>query len=222
MKDHLQDTIVISTNHGCFRSDAFVGDFFIDVYRGHEAILHDSSHTNILDSLLIYVPNKLNARTSAMQKMTPNEKYYQKIRTIVIEEKNVGALILLAKFRKEEDIDLIMNTTVKAEWPYKRLTHLANFQAIRQFRHPAFLPFLERHIERIVTTSPDNDSRFLYLIISEYENKLASELLSRVFKIADNQIRAEHLEELSRVLKRTSNPIYNNLLKRLEAETTVH
>lgn len=220
LKKHFQDTVVISTHHGCFKSDEFVGDFFINVYRGPEAILHDSSHAKVLDSLLIFLPNKLNARSTAMQRMVPNEKYYQRIRAIVIKEKNFGALIGLAKFEKVQDIELIMTTTVKAEWLYTRLSHLANFQAIRQFRHPAFLPFLTNHLERIVTTFPDNDCGFLYLIISEYENKSAHELLSRPFQITDDQIRSKHLLELSKVLKRNSNPIYNDLRQRLEAEVS--
>lgn len=211
----LQDSAKVLTHQGCFIIDEFVGDFFVSVFKGHEAIKVDSVHIRILDSLLVFEPNKLNARSYVIRQMAPNEKYYQRIRSIVKKDKESGALIGLAKFKKEQDIELIMTTLVKPEWPYDRFPQVANLMAIREFHHPGFLPFLQVRLEKSLMASPEGDAMFLYLAIAAYGNTNAHELLSQPFHIEDNNVRQKHLEALSDALRRDVHPLYNDLREQL-------
>lgn len=217
IKNHLQDTLEISTTHGCFRSYEFAGDFFVYAFRGHEAILHDSVHLEQLDSLLIFAPNNLEARNEAIRRAGNNGRYYNRIKSIAINEKLAGALIALANFKREEDIDIIMDTRVTGE-PFIHFQLGTTFLAISQFPHPRFLPFLEHHLQSMIHKTPQVECRSLYEAIANYNNSHARDLLAQPFSIADSALRRKHLEELSLVLKRNSNPIYSALRKKIDAE----
>lgn len=214
LANHLQDTIEISTHYGCLGERKFVADYFIGVFQGHEAIVHDTLHLNTLDSLLIFTPNKLEARNEAARRAGKKGKYYNRIREIAINDKLAGAVVALASFKRPEDVDIIMETKVTGE-PFRYYPLATTFFAISQFPHPKFIPFLEGHLQPIMNKAPHVESWLLYQAISNYNTKEASALLARAFHIADNNLRMKHLEELSRVLKRNSNPIYNDLRKRI-------
>jgi hypothetical protein len=215
--DHLQDTTQISTHHGCFGSEEFVGDYFIGVYRGYEAISHDTAHLNVLDSLVIFTPNKLEARHDAIRRAGKNGKYYERIKEIAISDKLAGAVIALATFRRAEDVDIIMQTKVTGE-PFKYHPLATTFFAISQFPHPKFLSFLESQLQPIMSKHPHVESSFLYEAISNYNSKEAGALLARAFQISDNELRLKHLESLSRVLRRNTSPVYNDLRKKIGTE----
>jgi hypothetical protein len=217
IKNHLQDTIEISTSHGCLARHEFVGDYFVSVFRGSEAISHDSLHLNTLDSLLIFTPNKLKARDGTIRFAGKKSKYYDRIRELAINDKLAGAVIALAGFRRSEDVDIIMETKVTGE-RYKYRPLAATFFAISQFQHPRFLPFLESHLQPIMSKSPQGESFFLYRAISNYNSKEASALLARALQITDKELRLKHLEELSRVLLNNPNPAYSDLRKKIAAE----
>lgn len=215
--NHLQDTIEISTHHGCLGSDEFVGDYFIGVFRGHEAISHDSLHLNTLDSLLIFTPNKLEARHDAIRRAAKKGKYYNRIKEIAVHDKLAGSVVALANFRRAADVNIIMETKVTGE-RFRYYPLATTFFAISQFPHPEFLPFLEGHLQQIMSKSPHVESSFFYRAISNYNSKEAGVLLARAFQITDKELRLKHLEELSRILKRNSNPVYNDLRKRIVSE----
>jgi hypothetical protein len=213
----LQDTSKIKTHYGCFGNDFYAGDYFVSVYSGYEAISRDTLHLNTLDSLLIFTPNKLVARDGALRRAGPKGKYHDRIKEIAINEKLAGAVIALASFRRSEDIDIIMRTRVTQK---SSMSHplATTFVAICNFPHPTLLPFLESHMETFMNKSPYVESTFLYMAISNYNSKEAGALLARVFNIPDNKMKRDQLEVLSRVLKRNSSPVYNDLLKRIETE----
>jgi hypothetical protein len=215
--NHLQDTIEIRTSHGCLGSDEFVGDYFVGVFGGHEAISHDPLHLNTLDSLLIFTPNKLEARNGAIRFAGKKGKYYDRIKEIAVNDKLAGAVIALAGFKRAEDVDIIMETKVTGE-PFRYYTLATTFFAISQFQHPKFLPFLEDHLQPIMSEAPHVESSFLYRAISNYNNKEASALLARAFQITDKELRLKHLEQLSRVLTTNASPVYNDLRKKIAAE----
>lgn len=214
---HLDDSATVETAHGCLLRREFVGDFFVSVYMGYEAIAPKPSHVKTLDSLLAFEPNNLNARSWALRTLKPEEKYYDVIRSIAIKERVPGALIALAKFQKEQDVDLIMDARVTGEF-YTYLPLMANFQAIAEFPHPSFLPFLRAQLEERMMAAPKGDCMFLLEAITSYKNKISRELLLLLFQIQDNDTRLKHLEKLYWVLKRNRDPIYDDLRQKLRSE----
>lgn len=219
LPQHFQDTAQVYTHAGCFGKDVSVGDFFVGVFKGWETKRIDSTYLRALDSLLIFTPNLLMARSYAMQAMKPDSRYYARVREIVTNERDFGALIGLAKFKRAEDIHLIMTTVVDGRhWIYGTFPYLANLQAIREFPHPEFLSFLELHLEEVLNNETCPSCMLLYYDIAAIGNPKAQEILNRPFLISDANIRLKHLIELAQALQMHKGTMYNNLRKKLRDE----
>ncbi len=217
VQKHLQDTAVVHSSPGsCLPMKTYVGDYFAEVYRRKCFFARDFIQRDKLDSIVIFTPNKLSARHSAMYRAANAGKFYNKVREIVMEAGVSGqGIIILAKFRKEQDIDLIMNWK-SSDHPHRDRNASCTFLAIAEFTHVAFSPLLQQYIKKAILVKPDISCRSLYFAIANYNNKASHNLLSLPFQIADKSIRSEHLEKLSEALEMNSNPIYNDLRTRLK------
>ena len=217
VREHLLDTAwVHSSPRSCLDTKERVGDYFVEVYQWKCRLAKDSLRSSKLDSVLIYQPNKLHARYMAMHRAAKAGKYYERIREIVLEgDFREGGLMVLAKFKREQDIDVILNWDIVST-PQKGKTTFCTFYAIALFPHPAFSPFLQQNIKKAIVAKPTTSCRGLYLAIANYNNKASHDLLLLPFQIADKSIRTEHLQTLASALKENSDPIYNDLRARLK------
>jgi hypothetical protein len=101
---HLQDTAkVMSSGHRS--KDVYVGDFFVRVQNISEI------ERKQLDSIILYTDNKLFYLNGLLSEIEPIERHYERIKNLA--DKNEFAVIALAKFRKESDIDFISNQILK-------------------------------------------------------------------------------------------------------------
>ena len=85
--------------------DVYVGDFFVGIQNISEI------ERKQLDSIILYTDNKLFYLNGLLSEIEPNEKHYERIRYLA--DKNEFAVIALAKFRKESDIDFIATQILK-------------------------------------------------------------------------------------------------------------
>ena len=85
--------------------DVYVGDFFVGIQNISEI------ERKQLDSIILYTDNKLFYLNGLLSEIEPNEKHYERIRYLA--DKNKFAVIALAKFRKESDIDFIATQILK-------------------------------------------------------------------------------------------------------------
>lgn len=215
VKKHINDDEEISTMFGCIISNDKVGDFFIDVLT-REYVDLDSEKMNLtelteLDSLLIYQPNKLSARYSAINRAKPTENLYPKIRELVIEEKNQSALVTLAKYQKEQDIEIIKNNRSENDKIESGYYH--TYVAISQFPRPEFIPLLENNLNKTLdNTHFSNEWRELYKAIASYKNNKAVELLNIPFsKVEHQNIKKYHIRFVYGAIQEFQDPIYNEL-----------
>jgi hypothetical protein len=218
IEEHLYDTAWVHSSPGsCLDTKQRAGDYFVEVYQRKCRLMKNPIQNSKLDSLLIFQPNNLWSRYMAMHRAARAGKYYDRIREIVLEgDFRETGLTVLAKFRKEQDIDVILNwNVVKAANKEKANTY--TFYAISIFPHPAFSSFLRQNMRKAILTKPDMSCRGLYLAVANYNNKTSHDLLLLPFQITDKSIRGEHLQTLSSVLKENSDPIYNDLRVRLKA-----
>jgi hypothetical protein len=217
VQEHLQDTAsVYKSARSCLDMKGKVGDYFVEVYQWKCLLAKDSLRSNKLDSVLIYQPNKLHARYMAMHRAANAGKYYERIREIVLEgDFREGGLMVLAKFKREQDIDVILNWDIVST-PQKEKSIFCTFYAIAKFPHPAFSPFLQQNIKKAIVAKPTTSCRGLYLAIANYNNRASHDLLLLPFQIADKSMRTEHLQTLASALKENSDPIYNDLRARLK------
>jgi hypothetical protein len=104
--NHISDDEEVKTQFGCIRSKGKVGDFLINVATPEYVDLNskklDSSQLKKLDNILIFTPNNLYATFKAIRRAEPSERIYKRIRELAIQEKNQEAVVVLAKYQKEQ------------------------------------------------------------------------------------------------------------------------
>lgn len=215
LKNHLNDTELVETQFGCIGGREMVGDFYIQVMTPQYVDLNSekmkSKELAELDSLLIYQPNKLSARYSAINRAEPTENLYPKIRELVIKENNQGALVTLAKYQKEQDIEIIKNNRSENDKIESGYYH--TYVAISQFPRPEFIPLLETNLNKTLdNTHFSNEWRELYKAIASYKNKKALELLKIPFsKVEHQNIKKYHIEFVYGAIQIFQDPIYDEL-----------
>ena len=180
---HISDTESVNTQFGCIGSREKVGDFFINLVTPQYVDLKSKKLTpaeyDYLDSILVYTPNKLYAKENAISRTKLNEKFYERVRELVLKENNQSALVTLAKFKREQDIPLILNNKLKGE-RYDQL--FFTYKAISEFPDNAFLPLLKKSLyEAIEKASWSTEWRELYKAIASFKNDTALQLLKVPF-----------------------------------------
>jgi hypothetical protein len=217
LKQHLNDTAMVNSKYGCFGAREFAGDYFVNVFTGHDAVKSDPSHLKELDSLILFTSNKLEARDGAVRRAGAKRKYYERVRELAITEKFFGAAVALALFKQDADVDIITRAMVGGT-PHENRTRSAAIIVASNFTHPAFMPVLEKGLNEIRLEKEYQRSALLFTAISKYENEKSRELLMSVFDIKDKEKRREQLKDLSLALSKNTNPLYSNIRKRLAVE----
>ena len=212
--DHLNDTARVFTQFGCVGGREKVGDFFINIttMRGEAGSASEkltASELAFLDSLLLYTPNMpLSARYNALDRAKPTEGLYKRVREIVLMENEPSAVILLAKYKKEEDIPLILSEGQRDNLYY-------TYQAIAAFPHPDFFPFLRRKLEHaMISRQGDSEWRILYQAIASYKNDSAFVLLQIPYNrlTDDKNWREHHLSYVFQAIMKYYSPEFDPLL----------
>jgi len=212
---HISDDENVSTMFGCIVSGEKVGDFFINLATPHCVDLNSKKLTSVeygyLDSVLIYTPNKLYAKENAIKRAKLNEPFYERVRELVLKENNQSALVTLAKFRREQDIPLILNNKLKGE-RYDLL--FFTFKAISEFPDVAFLPLLKKSLyEAIKKGAWSTEWRELYKAIASFKNDTALQLLKIPFtQTKYSDIRQYHIDFIFGAIQELYAPIYDELL----------
>jgi hypothetical protein len=212
---HIHDTTAIDTQFGCLGSTEQVGDFFINVVTPQYVDLNSKKLTNAeyesLDSILVYTPNTLIAKETALRRMKPTEALYVRTRELVIKERSQSALVELAQYKREQDIPWILNNQVgnKSDDGF-----FFTYKAITVFPHPMLFPFLKKNLqETLEKNHVSTEWRELYKAIASYKNDTAYKLLQVPFtEVKHKDIRKYHLEFVFEALQRFYSPIYEPLL----------
>jgi hypothetical protein len=210
---HLDDTALVYTQFGCIVSQEKAGDFFFDVTR-QSIDLNSKKLTpeeyGYLDSVLIYTPNKLYARNRAIDSARLTEAFYRRTKELVLKENSQSALIALAKFRRKEDIPLILKSRLAED------NHgpLFFYMAICEFPDQAFRPLLKESLHDALSQSSRNSGgRGLYNAIASFKDDTAYQLLQEPFtKIKDESTRKSHINLVFDAIRKYYSPAYNGLL----------
>ena len=213
-----------------------VGDFFIEVATSPKSFFGTNKLTpeqiTKLDYLLITTPNELNSTNEVLMRIKPAPELYSRIRDLYLKNNNQSALVALAKYRKEQDIHLILNNREKIKYEEDALTpegsQLAReykeqgfnytYIAISYYPHAEFLPLLEKNLIKALKNSFWSDEwPNLYRAIASYKNNKALMLLQIPFTqiTTDETIRKHHLESIYDALVTFKAPIYDELFWKL-------
>lgn len=214
--NHLSDTANIQVLFGDEGWREKAADFMIEVVTPNRVDIAssklNSGQLTRLDSILIYTPNDLNAKANAITRALPTEKLYPRLRELVVNDHNQPALVTLAKYRKQQDISLILNNREEGEGP--NAGYFYTYRAISQVPCPDFMPLLRRNLQNTYEESHhySNEWRELYRAIAAYRSPEAIELLKSPFtKVKSRDIREYHLNFVFAAVQGSTDPIFDDL-----------
>ncbi len=242
--NHIDDNEYVTLHFHDTIQDMKVGDFFIYVATSKESFSESTKLTPeqiiSLDSLLIKIPNKLNSRNKALMRVKPVSALYPRIRELYLKDNNQSALVALAKYRKEKDIELILNNREKID--YEKLygdvyalisedpqeickKEIQGFNytyiAIASYPNSKFFPLLKKNLLKALGNSFwSEDWRNLYKAVAAFKDKEALMLLQLPLSQvkAGGSVRKYHLESVCDALLLFKDPIYDELIWRLWTE----
>ncbi len=219
---HIGDDESVNTQFGCIGGSEKVGDFFINVATPQYVDLDSKKlqprELANLDSILIFMPNNLTAKSAAILRTKPSENLYHKIRELVVKNHDQSALVSLAKYQKQQDIDLILKNREKSE--FVNDGYFFTYQAISLFPQPEFLPLLENNLMKTLEdTHYSTEWRELYKAIASFKNQKAIELLKvPLTQVKHEDIKKYHIDFVFSALQYFKDPIYDDLLWTLWAD----
>lgn len=213
---HLDDTACVRTHSGCIVSTEFVGDVMVDAAtesRPESPGALDAGQRHMLDSVLMYRPNRLVARRHVLDRVQPTAEMYPRIRTLAVDEGDPAALVVLAKYRRQEDVPVILSARdLKSD--NGRNKYYYTFKAIAEFPHPEFLPFLESKLnETLGKRWFSAEWPTMYAAIAAFRNGEAVRLLRIPFdNVRDASQREQHMRFVFQALHAMRDPIFDELL----------
>ncbi len=218
---HINDNNPVKTLFGCIMGEKKAGDFFIDIATGYgdsNSEFLTARQRAVLDSTLIYSSNELNAKSEAIARAEPTELLYPKLRDLVITQNDQSALVTLARYQKEQDVELILQNQARSKPEEKE--YFATYQAIQYFPHPDLFPLLENNLQQTLDkTHFSNEWRQLYKAIAVYRSRRAYDLLEVPFtQVKHGDIRKYHLDFVFEALRAVKEPFYDELLWKLWVE----
>ena len=190
---HLHDTSSVYTQSGCVGMTYFSGDYFIDVvtpdYIDPDVYKLNQKERQTLDSFLLYDKSIiLSAKSSVLEKLKPIPAIYDRIRELVTKDRNESALRTLAKYKKQNDKELI------ASFFKDDNTQSSALYAAREFPVDYFYPFVikvfEQEWKQELYDYPK--WRICYQALAKYPRPETIELFDRTTKSKD-EIRYETL-----------------------------
>lgn len=218
IKNHLTDDAIVQTQFGCIGSNEKVGDFYLQLvtadYEDEDTKFLSEKEFKKLDSLLIYSENRLNMRFDAISKAEPTEILYPKLRELVLEENNQSALVTLARYQKESDIELILKNNDSDNGSFY------TYKAIQNFPDPDFFPLLEKNLNLTLNDDHyDGEWLQLYTAIAAYKDQKSLELLKIPFtRVKHQNIKKYHIHFVYEAILANKSKIYDDLLWKIWEE----
>jgi hypothetical protein len=229
IKKHLNDEELVSYTVGCNVWASKIGDFFINIVNPNFSMNPIGKDVNVnkftseqlekLDQLLLYTSNNLEAKYRLFSKLKPEPEIYSRVREIVVNDRDPVAAILLAKYKKDSDVSIILNAIQKPFNEYVGFGY--SIQAIQEFPHPDFFSVLETALKSKLGSRRDITGRSDELVraIVSYNSSNAIALLQTIFMLKESDYdRRNYLNLMMNAISYSKNPIYDDLLWKLWQE----
>lgn len=179
--DHLDDIaeVEVKSQHSVYRRK--VGDFYVH-------FLYDrltAKQKEQIDSIVIFdKTNRLEARSAAMARCSPDPRYYERIRELYYREFQKNALIYLARFRKEQDVAFIQQELSRFYNPNINEA----LAAVYEFPQPLFLqPLLDLYALLLEDKlNKSIDPLLLFKALMSYESIKVYAVLKKSIQNADH------------------------------------
>ncbi|UKN00970.1 hypothetical protein K6119_14640 [Paracrocinitomix mangrovi] len=160
-----------------------------------------------LDSFIICEKIKSRYTAYLLEEIAPNTSLYKGIKDLA-KDKFPGSTIALAKFQKEEDIDLIIKN-IEAYWKQKTHSYvISTTDALIYFKHERFRNFIEENTE----TEPS-----LAQVVAVYQDSFAYNIINSNLDQFDGNmyLKKSSVKSIYKSIWQNHTPIYDSLLLKM-------
>ncbi|MFX0023525.1 MAG: hypothetical protein ACFE9S_14460 [Candidatus Hermodarchaeota archaeon] len=206
IKSKLHITKKINTIYFDILGRVKVADFFI--YEGLP-FLTAEQYNNIVEEVFEHNYD-LDFISNYFNDLEPEEEHYNRVKKYVLEFYKPYALLALAKFQKNSDLEIIKSFSHEESWEF--------YGAVKIFPHPSFWNILIGIQQKGLGNKEFYPANLeaLYAAISTYHNNEAKELLTNTFdKIENPNFVKYHAEAIFRAVKDFKGGFYDKLLFKL-------
>lgn len=218
---HLTDTEYVISHLGCIRDEQKVGDFFIEVvtaqYPNPTGYKLSQKEKIYLDSALIFNPLiRLDSKLSIFKRNKSKEEYYKLLKQYYEGEKKWIYLVQIAKYQKNEDINLILSLLNDNDLKEQKL----GLTAVQFFPHIDFFPSIEKIYQRQIQKINQNSGPFistLYLALVQYKSEYSKKLIIDALRSLDKRVQKYHMSAIQEALSRYPSPIYLSVLEEIKS-----
>lgn len=215
---HMADSATIITFEGCVKDYTKALDFCIKIltekylidkedYKLNSSCLNEDQQ-KILDSILIFSPNKLTYTSKLLMKIEPNPNFYYRIRELA-KSGNISAVIALSKYQNEDDIVIILNSQYYKPEDFSVNNALYyTFAAMSFFPNTRFWDFLVEYSKGIMTQNSNQTER------STFYKAVAAFKTSDALKLLKSKT-PNDIYYIFKAIEQYSEPIYDSLKFRI-------
>jgi len=206
---NLHDTTSFRSQGGCIMRHTNVREFFIEKSFSQFSVKEISE----LDSIMFHYDYDLFSYYQLVETLEPKPEYYNEVKKEIIEKRNWRALIGLARYQDEKDIEFIKSAL------QNDTGRIYVLNAIREFPDERFFPILEKIHEQ---NESDSLMHFGGTDYYEFYNTLVRYKTPRAINMIRESINNEHDKFNSLkmavwlAIKRSPNDFFNDLLDEIK------
>mgnify|MGYP002467744725 CR=1 FL=1 len=218
---HLKDNDTIRTVQGCVQQDMLVSEFFLEntsyPYKKKEQYNFRKKERDTIDSLLFFAPNKSKKLTAMLLRVIqPKEQYYTKIKQTYLKDKDLGALLAMARYRKKEDRKFILEQLNLEDNDFYADILL---RIIKSYPDAIFLPYLKKVLKQNTLESGRSQELFLlYVALVQYQNLESKKLIINTLKNVPKDELEDHQGYLWLAFTQYPYPIYKDIKKSIKLD----
>lgn len=216
---HLYDTSLVSVRQGCFGWRQMTGDYFLQTFyyflATKDSTYFVKNHANLvaIDSLLFYDPKiRLAYKEGRIKGTNGDPLYYDRVRDIALNERVPVSVIALAKYKKQQDKEIIESYFANDKTLYHAIW------AVREFPDPKFYPFLIKVFEEKWRHKRYSYPtwRILYQALAQYPNNKTLALFDKTIGTR-NKFRRETLGMyLAIAITKYPNPLFDKYQNKIQ------
>ena len=185
---HLNDTAKVTTDEGEFGTGfKYISDYLIENSKWKDSLERDVTIDTVLKNY-----NYLSCAYSILDRIPPQEKYYQAAKQMLTYDKPFRqlehALLYIAKFKKDKDFvfikDIFMNNI--------GFLSTESFQLIQEYPNDIYLEVLHKYSEKaffrnICLDNKTEDAISCFSAIASYKQTRSAEIIKTVLTKLSNQ-----------------------------------